>query len=221
VLRWRATLVIAFILALTGLVVTAYGPIDQCFVVNGSRFGLMFLAGAMVYTFRDTIPVSWPLIAVAGAVIAASSWLPDYRVVAVALPIAYLAMSSGALLKHPKLRLPNDISYGTYVYAFPMQQLLASAGLYKLGVPMFAIVSIVVTLPVAAASWFALERPALKLKLKLKLKGSGRAKAPAGFPPPDLRKDGEPASTTTTAVPEPRGSTSSRRTASPANRFAR
>jgi peptidoglycan/LPS O-acetylase OafA/YrhL len=190
VLRWRATIVVLFGVTLVAFVATAYGPVHQYYVDNGARFGLMFLAGSMVYTFRDRLPVSWSLVGLAGAIVVASAWLPDYRLVA-ALPIAYVAIASGALLKHPRLRLRNDISYGTYIYAFPMQQLLASAGLYKLGVPLFAIASVAVTLPVAAASWFAIERPALKLK------GSGRPKPRAGSQPPDLRKDAEPTSTTT------------------------
>ena len=179
VLRWRATVVLAFALAALGLLATAYGPVHNYYLDNGSRFGLMFLAGSMVYTFRDKLPVSWALVALAALVVAASSFLPDYRIVA-ALPVAYVAIGAGALLKHPRLRLTNDISYGTYIYAFPMQQLLATAGLYRLGVPVFAVASILVTLPMAVASWFGIERPALKLK---------RSRATAPSPAPVATED--------------------------------
>jgi len=124
-------------------------------------------------------PMLPPLVALAALVVAASSFLPDYRIVA-ALPIAYVAIGAGALLKHPRLRLTNDISYGTYIYAFPMQQLLATAGLYRLGVPVFAVASILVTLPMAVASWFGIERPALKLK---------RSRATAPSPAPVATED--------------------------------
>jgi len=185
VLRWRLTVVLLFGVALLAFVATAYGPVHQYYIDNGSRFGLMFLAGSMVYTFRDRLPASWSLVGLAGVIVLASSWLPDYRLIA-ALPIAYVVIVSGALLTNARLRLPNDISYGTYIYAFPVQQLLASAGLYKVGVPAFAIVSVLLTLPFAAASWFAIERPALKLK------SAGRPTARISAPGTDLRKDGEP-----------------------------
>jgi peptidoglycan/LPS O-acetylase OafA/YrhL len=162
-LRWRATVVLAFVLAALGLAATAYGPVHNYYLDNGSRFGLMFLAGSVIFTFRDKLPVSWALVGVAGLVVLASSVLPDYRIVA-ALPLAYVAIGAGALTKHPRLRLANDVSYGTYIYAFPMQQLLATAGLYRAGVPVFAIASIVVTIPLAVASWFGVEKQALKLK---------------------------------------------------------
>lgn len=196
VLRWRVTIVIAFALTLVVFVATAYGPVHQYYLDNGARFGLMFLAGSMVYTFRDRLPASWSLVGVAGVIVLASAWLPDYRLVA-ALPIAYLVIVSGALVTDARLRLPNDISYGTYIYAFPVQQLLASAGLHKLGVPLFAIVSVVLTLPFAAASWLAIERPALKLK------SAGKTMPPAGSATPDLRKDGEAVSSAAVAPDVP------------------
>jgi peptidoglycan/LPS O-acetylase OafA/YrhL len=162
-LRWRAVIVGIFVLVLLAFVASAYADVHLPYVDDGSRFGLMFLAGSMIYTFQDRLPASWSIVGLACVVVVASAWLPDYRLIA-ALPIAYIAIVTGALIKDVRLRLRNDISYGTYVYAFPMQQLLASAGLYRAGVPVFAIVSVAVTLPLAAASWFGIERPALKLK---------------------------------------------------------
>ena len=92
-----------------------------------------------------------------------SALLPDYRVVS-AFPLAYLMIGLGALGRSRWVQARQDLSYGTYIFAFPLQQLLAGFGLWKLGVPMFALVSVLVTLPVAAASWFGIERPALRLK---------------------------------------------------------
>ncbi len=111
VLRWRATIVSLFGVTLVAFIATAYGPVHQYYIDNGARFGLMFLAGSMVYTFRDRLPVSWSLVGLAGAIVVASAWLPDYRLAA-ALPIAYVVIVSGALIKNARLRLPNDISYG-------------------------------------------------------------------------------------------------------------
>ena len=58
----------------------------------------------------------------------------------------------------------GDFSYGFYVYAFPVQQLLSVFGLNRFGfIPYFAL-TLACTLPLARASWFFVERPCLALK---------------------------------------------------------
>ena len=58
----------------------------------------------------------------------------------------------------PAPKLPADLSYGLYIYAFPLQQVLSAHGVLSLWA------SMAVTLPFAAASWFLIEKPALRLK---------------------------------------------------------
>lgn len=132
-------------------------------VTTGARFALMFLAGMIMQLFADRIPVSRPLVAAAAAMTVLAAVLPDYRLVA-ALPLAYLLVTVGAFIRSPRLRFRNDISYGMYVYAFPVQQSLAMLGAWRLGVPLFALCGIVATIPFAAGSWFGVERFALRLK---------------------------------------------------------
>ena len=57
----------------------------------------------------------------------------------------------------------NDYSYGVYIYAFPVQQLLAAAGVSRLGTFVFALLSLAAVVPVAVVSWWLVERPALML----------------------------------------------------------
>lgn len=162
--RWVIPAMFAFSLALA-LLADAH-IVGNFLLVIAARFGLMFFAGALVYQLRDRLPVRAWLLAAAAAVIAlAAAFLPDYRIVA-AIPIAYLLISVGALIKAPLLRLRNDVSYGIYIYAFPVQQILVIAGAGLLGVPLFAVLSFVMTLPLAIASWFLVERPALRLKMR-------------------------------------------------------
>ncbi|MFF1574095.1 acyltransferase family protein [Leifsonia sp. NPDC058292] len=162
-LRFRATIPVIFLLCLAVVVATGAGAVDNFYLVNAARFGLMFFAGALVHQLQHRLPARWWLVGVAAVIIVAAAFLPDYRVLA-AIPLAYLLIVAGALLKVRRLRLQNDISYGTYIYAFPLQQVLASAGLYALGVPLFAVLATVFTLAIATASWYAIEKPALRLK---------------------------------------------------------
>lgn len=164
-LRRRWTIACIFATSLLGVILTSYGPINNYDFHAGSRFALMFSAGAVIHRYQDTIPVSRWLIASAGLIVIIASSLPDYRLVA-ALPLAYLLLAGGALIQSPRLRFKNDISYGSYIYGFPVQQVLASAGLWKAGAPLFAAAAIAVTLPLAVASWFLIEKPALALKTR-------------------------------------------------------
>jgi len=128
-----------------------------------ARFGLMFTAGALLLVLADRVRVRPVLLAVAALGIVPAAFVPDYRLVAAPL-VAYVALGLGSLMTAPRWRFSQDLSYGTYVYAFPLQQALVCVGLGSLPVALFAGLSLVVTLPVAAASWFLVERPALRLK---------------------------------------------------------
>ena len=163
VLRFRVTVPLAFVACLVVMVLSDLGVVHNFYLVNGARFGIMFAAGALIQQFQRLLPARWWLVGVAALVIAGSAFLPDYRVIA-ALPLAYLLIAVGALVKVQQLRLENDVSYGTYIYAFPVQQVLACAGLSVLGVPLFAAVATALTLGLATLSWYAVEKPAMRLK---------------------------------------------------------
>lgn len=143
-----------------GLLGESLVGIDVGVVHHACRFGLMFGCGALIYLLQDAIRVSWSRLALAGAVILASAFLPDYQLVAAPFG-AYVCIGLGAMIKAPRLRLRNDISYGLYIYAFPVQQLLATAGLSVAGTAVFAAASVLLTLPLAVASWFIVEKPIL------------------------------------------------------------
>jgi peptidoglycan/LPS O-acetylase OafA/YrhL len=126
------------------------------------------------------IPARWSLVAVSVVIVLASMLLPNYRLVA-AVPLAYAIIVSGALIHNKRLRLRTDLSYGVYIYAFPIQQLLVICGLGSLNPFVFFGVSTIATLPLAAVSWFAVEKRAMSLKSRLR-----RKDAPIPTRPPAL-----------------------------------
>lgn len=115
------------------------------------RNGFLFFAGAALWLTRAKIPM----------------WLGGLS--AVAFPFAGPLVLPAAVigLSRPG-RLPADLSYGVYIYAFPIQQQLAIAG--KLNV----VTAVLAVLPFAAASWFLVEKPAMRLKPR-DAAGDGRA----------------------------------------------
>lgn len=143
------------------------------------RSAIMFAAGALLYHFRDVIPARWSLVVVSVVIVLAAGWLPNYRLVA-AVPLAYAVIVSGALIHNKRLRLRTDLSYGMYIYAFPIQQLLVICGLVKLNPVLFFVVSTLATVPLAALSWFLVEKRAMSLKSRLKRRRSARAGSETG-----------------------------------------
>ncbi len=172
----------AFVLAVVWAAMVSY-PINAVETIPQmlARFAVVFLAGALLNQFRDVIPARWSFVAASVVVVFAAGLLSlNYRVFA-ALPLAYAIIISGALVKNVRLRLRNDLSYGVYIYAWPMQQLLVICGLGFFDPIVFTIISAFATLPIAALSWFLIEKPAMSLKSRLL--GRWSARVPADVEP--------------------------------------
>jgi peptidoglycan/LPS O-acetylase OafA/YrhL len=158
-------------------------PIDAAtsmLIAQGAaaRFGLMFLVGALLFQVRNMIPARWSLVALSVVIVFATSMMPNYRLLG-AFPLAYAIIVSGALIRNKHLVLRTDVYYGVYIYAFPIQQLLVICGLSFLAPPLFAIIATAVTLPLAAVSWFLVEKPAMSLKARLGRRSSPPSESPA------------------------------------------
>lgn len=107
----------------------------------GARSGMLFFAGAAIQLSRRQVPL----------------WLGGASVVAFPL-LGPLALPTAVLGLARPGKLPADLSYGVYIYAFPLQQMLAAQG--QLNV----LTAVLAVLPFAAASWFLVEKPSLRLK---------------------------------------------------------
>jgi peptidoglycan/LPS O-acetylase OafA/YrhL len=105
------------------------------------RNGFLFFAGAALQVSRLRVPF-W---------LGAGSAVAFPFVGAAALPAAVIGLARPG-------KLPADLSYGIYIYAFPVQQALAAWGQLNLATAVLAV------LPFAVASWFLVEKPALTLK---------------------------------------------------------
>ncbi len=113
----------------------------------GSRCLLMFSLGGLLWFFADRIPMSGRWLVAAACVLTISVGLPDYRLLG-APALAYLCVAGSLWLgRLPMLVLHHDVSYGLYIYAFPVQQALLVAGLGAVGWVGFSVLSIACTLP--------------------------------------------------------------------------
>ena len=126
------------------------------------RLVLMFLLGAAAYLYADRIPLRGGLVAgAAGLFLVSLALFDDYRVLG-AVPLAYLYLWAAASL--PAMRMRADLSYGFYIYHWPLQQILMLTALAAAPTAVFVPVSIALAVLPAAASWYLVERPALRHK---------------------------------------------------------
>ena len=165
--KWR---VIAFaLLASIGFAyLVSYGTSVQFFhELTGKPAGYsfyappFFLLGMVLYTCSDRVILSSPI-----AVLLGAAYLV-FRASPIASLLFYSAFVYGLLTLGMTTALRrfaprNDYSYGIYLWAFPIQQIVASR--YP---QMDNMLSILITIPatviVASASWHLIEKPCISL----------------------------------------------------------
>jgi peptidoglycan/LPS O-acetylase OafA/YrhL len=119
---------------------------------------LSFAFGVCAWLWRHRLPMSILSLAIAWVLAAAALLLGI-------VPLAVILIGYGALgLAWLPIRLERDLSYGVYVFAYPIQQVLAVAGVPALGLGVMIAASIALVLPLALTSWTLIERPALSFR---------------------------------------------------------
>ncbi len=122
-----------------------------------------FFVGAAVYLYRNRVRLHVNLFVVMCALTALAAPTKLARYV---LPFAFsyvLPWLAFRLPFHNAARF-GDFSYGLYIYAFPVQQLLALVGIPHWGFWGYLLLSVTATLPLAFLSWHVVERRCLGLK---------------------------------------------------------
>ena len=131
------------------------------------RFLTYFLAGMVFFLYRDKIAYNGAGVAAAVVLLGIGAAMHTLAAV-IALPVVYLLLAAAF---SPAVRLhrfaqTQDISYGLYLYAWPIQQLLVQHfgalhnpwSLFLTALPLTALA--------AALSWHLIEKPCLRFKKK-------------------------------------------------------
>jgi peptidoglycan/LPS O-acetylase OafA/YrhL len=145
---------------------------------NAIRFGLCFLAGAVLYCYRSHVPRrrDWFWVSLGGLVLTAvlGTGLEIWLLIGGAYALFYLAFHS-RVVRSWFVANGRDWSYGIYLYAWPIQQLVAWRFARHLTPYRMFGLAVIPTMAAAAVSWILIERPALRFKRRR----SG--KAPTGL----------------------------------------
>jgi peptidoglycan/LPS O-acetylase OafA/YrhL len=143
------------------------------YLIQVEALFVYFAFGAFAYLKRDHIPISPWIAALCCAALFATLTTRAFAYVVIPC-IAYLTLFAAMRLPLRGFDRRADVSYGLYIYAFPVQQLLVMYGVTRFGFTPYFVCALVVTLALAAASWFTIEKPSLSLKhLALGPSGAG------------------------------------------------
>jgi peptidoglycan/LPS O-acetylase OafA/YrhL len=124
----------------------------------GYELAACFGSGSIACLLRRYVPVSTGVMLLLAVVALAGR---DTLLIWPA--ILYFVFWFAYVPRLPAMPRELDLSYGTYLWAFPVQQTVVQLAGVQSPLGLFAMVTPIV-LAIAAASWFLVERPALRLK---------------------------------------------------------
>ncbi len=168
--RHLAVVLVAAALLTIALQPLAHGPLNVStnMYLEALRLAGFFLVGMAVWALRHRMPVRADLM-VAAFVITVVVYVNvgDFMFhVLLALPLSYLLLTLGATLP-VRMGAVNDVSYGVYIYAPVVTNILIQLGAQDFGILPSAALTLAFTLPCAWASWLLVERPALGLAKRM------------------------------------------------------
>lgn len=131
------------------------------------KLAMYFFIGSSIYLYKDKIKMSFPYFILAVIILLAGMSLNATKYVLI-LTMPYIIMYLGTFkFKKNILRKIGDISYGMYIYAFPIQQLLVFFFKDKLTIWTYMLSAIVITSILAIISTILIDNNTKKLKNKL------------------------------------------------------
>jgi peptidoglycan/LPS O-acetylase OafA/YrhL len=145
------------------------------------RFASIFLVGSVMFLYADRIPLGRPLLGASLLLLAVSLAAPATYLVLGPPALAYLLLYAGVGHRFSRVGARRDLSYGVYIYAWPVQVLLLEAGVGDRTLALHILASLTASVSAAAASWHLVEAPALSLKARSLRARRAPAPAPAAL----------------------------------------
>jgi peptidoglycan/LPS O-acetylase OafA/YrhL len=175
ILRWAAGIIIAVFFLVTSAGADwqvggrALGDLCQKYLpgivsLPSQRYWVVFfLVGMMTHAGCSRVKLSAPA---AWAALAVTALASSSRLGAGIMPLtwSYFLLWAAAALPFRTFDRKVDLSYGMYIFGYPVQQTLVWADVARYGVATHVALAVAVPILLAFLSWHLVERPALRLK---------------------------------------------------------
>ena len=127
--------------------------------------GVFFLLGACLWIHRDRIPITGGLAVCCVLLLVIFAYQKASLVAMyVALPYLVIYVAVTEKVRFPFYERIGDLSYGTYLFAYPVQQAIVATSANAIGPRLLAAIALPLTLMLAMFSWHSIERPILAIR---------------------------------------------------------
>ncbi len=126
-----------------------------------------FFSGVSLYLYRDSIIFSKRIMFALGLLFVFGMFLSNLKLITL-LVFPYLVVGFGSIIHTKWFSKTGDYSYGTYIYAFPVQQTLVHFFKDTINVLVLFTTSFIIKLILSILSWHLFEKKILRLKQKRK-----------------------------------------------------
>jgi peptidoglycan/LPS O-acetylase OafA/YrhL len=143
-------------------------------IVNPCRLFTFFYAGVLLDLFKDRVKMSLPIFWMSILVLLLATIVGVYGIqrdagmfyIVAPLPLAYTTMYIAVNAPFYRLNRDADVSYGIYIYGTVVLQVMTAFGVNASYVSFSTYMGIAfaVTIPLAYASWYLVEKPAMKCR---------------------------------------------------------
>ncbi|WP_435527005.1 acyltransferase family protein [Microbacterium aurantiacum] len=157
----------AGVVFVVSLLVWIGSPLAERWGLDGSfllfaKLAPFFLGGALVFFIVERSGIN-TIVAVSSLVVALVliGAVPRWGGQASAPFLAYGLLWLSSVIPQPRWIARNDVSYGFYIYAWPIQQIAVLLGVSALGLPAYMLIVALVTFALAWLSWVFVEHRAM------------------------------------------------------------
>ena len=145
-------------------------PFIHLSITDTFEFGIFFMTGTIMFLFKEKIHyrliyfliVTFLWFGLGLLHLTNSIMIKTISFIALPYMILYLANLKGKVNNFSKL---GDFSYGIYIYAYPIQQMIIHFTTTNISILKLFSLSSLIVLPISILSWYFVEERALKYKL--------------------------------------------------------
>jgi len=156
---------VAFVLSLLvwiGVEFAQRWGLDESFFLL-AKLAPFFLGGAFVFFIVERAGINaWVAIGALAVALALIFLVPRWGGQAAAPFLAYGLLWLSSVIPQPRWIARNDVSYGFYIYAWPVQQLVVLVAGASMFFPLYILITVVLTFALAYLSWILVERRAMR-----------------------------------------------------------